>query len=317
MHDLNDLMIFARIVEHGGVAAAARAMGLPKSTVSRRLSALEDRLGVRLIQRTSRASMVTDVGRAYHRHCQAMIAAADAAQEVIAHNQAEPRGLIRMSCPLPLLSTAIAPILARFMIDFPEVRIEVDATQRRVDVVEEGFDLALRVRPLPLEDSDLVVRILGHSTVAIVAAPTLLDRHAPVRHPDDLARLPTVAQMPAGGRGSIEAVAPAIRHWTLTGPGGETVRIPHEPRFAADDLPTLHHMVRAGLGITILPHYLVQHDLNARRLVTLLPDWRPPSGAVHAAFPSRRGLVPAVRHLIDRLADEFNGESGLSETAAE
>ncbi|WP_372014789.1 LysR substrate-binding domain-containing protein [Tistrella mobilis] len=312
MQDLNDLMIFARIVEHGGVAAAARALSLPKSTVSRRLAALEDRLGVRLIQRNTRAWTVTEVGRAYHRHCQAVIAAAEAAQEVIDHSRAEPRGLIRMSCPLPLLFTAIAPILSRFMADYPEVRVEVEATQRRVDVIEEGFDLALRVRPLPLEDTDLVVRILGQSASVVVASPQLLHGRPPVTRPEEIATLPTIAQTIPGMRSHAGNDASPPHHWVLTGPGGEVVRVAHHPRLAVDDLPTLHHMALAGIGVTILPDYLVAPHLEAGRLVALLPDWHPPSGAVHAAFPSRRGLVPAVRRLIDRLADEFDGEAGYS-----
>ncbi|MGQ9365112.1 LysR substrate-binding domain-containing protein [Azospirillum sp. ST 5-10] len=294
MQDLNDLYLFAKVVEHRGFAAAGRALGLPKSKLSRRIAALEERLGVRLIQRSTRRFAVTEIGQNYHRHCLAVVAEAEAAQEAVDRVRTEPQGQVRLSCPGPLLQSHVGAMLTAFMAAHPRVRLHAEATMRRVDVIEEGFDLALRVRIPPLDDSDLVVRPLAPSAHVLVGAPSLFAGRRPPQTPADLAAFDSL-DLPASGE----------HLWRLRGPDGTLVAVPHLPRLVTEDMETLRRAAVAGLGLVRLPQFLVQDDLADGALVAVLTDWNPPAGLIHAVFPSRRGLVPAVRSLIDHLAAGF------------
>ena len=159
--DLNDLRLFAEVVEHGSYTAAARSLGLQTSKLSRRIRALEEALGVRLLNRTSRSLSLTDTGRQFHQHCLALVAEAKAAKDVVDRTRAKAQGVVRISCPVALLESGISAMLVRYIQDNPEVQVRLDATNRRVDVVEEGLDFAIRVRLPPLENTDLAVRQLG------------------------------------------------------------------------------------------------------------------------------------------------------------
>lgn len=159
--DLNDFAWFVHVVEQGGFAAAGRALDEPKSKLSRRIAQLEEQLGVRLIQRTTRQFNVTEVGQTFYEHCKAMLVEAQAAQDAIAALQVEPRGVVKLTCPVTLLHVHVGPMLAKFMARYPDVTLQLEATNRRVDVVGEGVDIAIRVRPRPIEDSDLVMRVLA------------------------------------------------------------------------------------------------------------------------------------------------------------
>lgn len=295
MRNLNDLYYFAQVVEHAGFAAAARALGVPKSKLSRRVALLEEQLGVRLIQRSTRHFSVTEIGQVYHRHCAAIIAEAEAAQEVIDRTSAEPQGLVRVSCPVALMQSRVAGVVSRFLVDHPRVRVHVEATNRRVDVIAEGFDIALRVRTPPLEDTGLVVRMLeGHGS-ALVASPGFLDLKVRPREPDDLARFD-----------SLDLTWPNGDHvWRLTGPDGAISMVAHRPKLVVDEMMTLRQASLDGVGIVLLPRFLVESDIARGALEVVLPQWVPPSGLIHAVFPSRRGLLPAVRRFIDVLAAEF------------
>jgi len=293
MQDLNDLYYFVQVVDHRGFAPAARALGLQKSKLSRRIALLEDRLGVRLIQRSSRRFSVTEIGQDYYRHCVAMLVEAEAAQAAIDQVRAEPQGVIRMSCPTALLAFQFGALLARFLALYPKVGIDLESTNRRVDVIGEGFDLAIRVRPPPLAESELVMRRFDERSVRIVASPDLL-RIRPITLPSDLAAVPSLDFGPAA----------AEHRWRLTHADGTVAEIRHAPRLVTDDMAVLREAAIAGTGAARLPTMAVWDDLREGRLVTVLPDWRPPSEIVHAVFPSRRGLLPSVRALLDFLADE-------------
>lgn len=292
MRDLNDLYYFTQVVEHGGFSAAGRALGLPKSKLSRRVAQLEESLGVRLLQRSSRRFSLTEMGQAYYRHCRAMVVEAEAAEEVIEHSQAEPQGTIRLSCPVTLLQVRLVPIINGFLNDYPKVTIHVDATNRRVDVIEEGLDLAFRVRKPPLDDSGLIVKVLEQGDAYLVGSPALLDSRRRPARPEDLVALPSLSMTKAGDRHS----------WQLIGPDGALRDVGHQPRLVTDDLVALRQAVCAGIGVAQLPAMLVEDDIAAGRLERLLPDWVIPRGVIHAAFPSRRGLVPTVRLFLDHLA---------------
>ncbi|MGQ2974997.1 MAG: LysR substrate-binding domain-containing protein [Sphingopyxis sp.] len=293
MQDLNDLYLFVQAVDHGGFAAAARALGLQKSKVSRRIGLLEDRLGVRLIQRSTRRFSVTEIGQEYYRRCVAMLVEAEGAQTVIDQSRAEPCGVVRLSCPTGLLAFQFGELLGRFMALYPAVELHLESTNRRVDVIGEGFDLAIRVRPPPLTESELVMRRFDERTIRIVASPDLLKQRA-ITLPADLAGLPSVDFGPAGGE----------HRWRLTHADGSVAEVRHAPRLVTDDMAVLRDAALAGAGAARLPTLVVWDDLQAGRLVTVLPDWRPSNEIVHAVFPSRRGLLPSVRALLDFLADE-------------
>lgn len=293
MQDLNDLYYFVQSVDHGGFAAAARALGIQKSKLSRRIGLLEDRLGVRLIQRSTRRFSVTEIGREYYRHCVAMLVEAEAAQAAVDQSRAGPRGVVRLSCPTGLLAFQFGDLFGRFMASFPDVDLHVESTNRRVDVIGEGFDLAIRVRPPPLAESDLVMRRFDERTVRVVASPELLrTRH--ITLPADLAGLPSLDFGPAGGE----------HRWRLFHTDGSMAEVRHVPRLVTDDMAALRAAAIAGVGAVRLPTLTIWEDLQAGRLVTILPDWQPPSEIVHAVFPSRRGLLPSVRALLDFLTGE-------------
>lgn len=295
MQDLNDLYLFVQAVDHGGFAPAARAIGMPKSRLSRRIGLLEERLGVRLIQRSTRRFAVTEIGQEYHRHCVAMLIEASAAQEAIDRSRSGPQGLIRVSCPPALVCFAIGEMVARYMIANPRVTVELESTSRRVDLIGEGFDVAIRVRFPPLEDSELMTRILGESRQRMLAAPSLVaNRTLPLR-PADLATLPSIG------------VGPSTREhvWQLKGPQEASVRIPYQPRLVTDDMAQLLYSAVAGVGVAQLPTLVAGQAVDAGKLIDILPDWTPSAGIVQAVFPSRRGLLPSVRSFIDFLAKEY------------
>jgi DNA-binding transcriptional LysR family regulator len=295
VQDLNDLRFFAEVVEQNGFAAAARKLGLPRSRLSRRLGLLEARLGVRLIQRSTRRFAVTEIGREYYHHCVAMMVEAEAAQDTIDRIRSEPQGVVRVSCPSSLIYFEVGEMITRFMVEYPKVKVLLESTNRRVDVIREGFDLAIRVRFPPLDDTDLVIRKLADSPQRLAASPSVLKDSAGPLVPADLAGLPSLALNPA-----------EVEHeWRLDGPDGATATIRHTPRFVTEDMVALRLAALRGVGVCQFPTFVVQDDIRAGRLIDLLPGWAPRAGIIHAAFPSRRGMLPSVRTLLDFLAKEY------------
>lgn len=299
MQDLNDMLYFAEVVERGGFAAAGRALGIPKSRLSRRVSDLEAQLGVRLLQRTTRKLSLTEVGEAYLRHCQAMRESAQAAADTVAQVQTVPRGTIRVSCPVTLAQTVLAELIPRFLANCPEVRIDMLVSNRAVNLVEEGIDVALRVRPSVEDSGSMVVKRLDHATQILVASPEQLIRQGAPRTLEDLVRLDSIAMSAPDGRST----------WNLIGPGGVHQVVHHTPRYVADDLLTLKIAAMAGTGLCWMPDYMCQDEIRQRKLVRVLPDWAPQPAIVHAVFPSRRGLSPAVRRFLDYLGEAMPGRS--------
>jgi DNA-binding transcriptional LysR family regulator len=293
MQDLNDMFYFAEVVEQGSFAAAGRALGLPKSRLSRRVAELETRLGVRLLQRTTRKLSLTEVGEVYFRHCAAMRSEAGAADEAVMRVQSEPRGTVRVTCPITLAQGVLGDKLPQFLAAYPQVRVEMEVTNRVVDLVEEGIDVALRVRTSLDGSASLVVKRLSASTGLLVASPAQLARQGMPQSPPDLQRLDTVAMSAVDGRAALR----------LVGPEGAEYTWHHRPRFVADDLLTLKHAVINGTGASFLPDYMCTPEMADGRLVQLLPGWSLPPGVLHAVFPSRRGLIPAVRVFLDFLGD--------------
>jgi len=298
--DLNDYAYFAEVVAHGGFAAAGRALREPKSKLSRRVAGLEERLGLRLIERSSRRFRVTDTGQAFYERCRAILAEAEQAEALVMQAQAEPHGRIRFSCPTGMIEP-ISGLISSFLLRYPKVRLQLVATDRAVDLIAERVDLALRVRASLTSDAALTMRSLGKSTRILVASPQLAGRIGTI---DQLAQLPALATNDAAD--DLE--------WHLETEAGRAHMLRVEPRLGCEDMAAVRNAAIDGLGVAILPDHVCYEALKAGRLVRILPEWRGVQGIVHLVFTTRRGLPPAVRALIDHLAAGFPRGSADGET---
>jgi DNA-binding transcriptional LysR family regulator len=295
LQPLEGFYYFTQVVDQGGFARASRALGIPKSRLSRHVAALEATLHARLIQRSTRRFVVTEVGREVYRHATAMLAEADAALEAVEFARSAPRGTIKVSCPVGVAQSALAAILPQFLAEFPAVRLQLHVSNRRVDVMSEGFDVALRVRSQPSGEDGLVMRAFKEVDEFLVASPEYLQRSGEPENPAQLATRDTLDYT-----GELDR-----RPWELRGPGGSSARVDHTARVLCHDFVVLRAAALAGLGIAQLPDAVVREDLRSGSLRRVLPGWKSPQGILHVVFPSRRGLLPAVRAFIDFLAERI------------
>ena len=291
--DLNDYRYFAVVVDCGGFSAAARQLGLPKSRLSRRVAGLEARLGVRLLQRSTRRITVTHVGQQVLAHCQALLREAEAAECAAARVKAEPSGRVRVSLPMNILDISLIGVFEKFLIDHPKVTLDVIQTSRRVDLIEEGIDLALRVRAADDEDPQWATRRLMPTRPLLVASPALAEAHG---------GLGTLAQLEAAP--ALGATSPDGKvHLKMEGPAGEVRDIALVPRLSSDHFALRTRAAVLGLGVTMLPEMFALPEIKAGRLVEVLPGWRFQLNHFQAVYVSQRGLSPAVRALLDALAE--------------
>lgn len=289
---LDDLRLYAAVVRHGGYAAAARALGIPTSRLSRHVDALERHLDVRLLQRSTRRFRVTPIGERLARHAEAMLAEASAALAVVAQATAVPRGRVRVACPIAVAESMLAPVLPGFLGRYPEVRLDVEVSNRRVDVLAEGFDCALRVRQQPSGEDGLVMRRFAELEELLVASPAYCEASGRPDAPGGLRGHPFLGFGFGGEQARLVLKAADGR--------AETVEL--SPRLSCAEFGVLREAAIAGLGIALLPESVARPALADGRLVRVLPDWRLPLGVFHVVFPHRRGLLPAVRAFIDFLA---------------
>lgn len=301
MQDLNDLYYFAQVVDAGGFSAASRRLDIPKSRLSRRIALLEERLQMRLLQRTTRRLRLTAAGERYLQYCRTVTESARAAEDAMRQLRVEPAGAVVMSAPVAIARDLLPGLLPEFLQAWPKVDIQVLASNRRVDLITEGVDLALRVRSRLDADADMVMREFGTSASYLVASPAFLQRHGQPQHPSELAELPTLSF----GSG------PSPHHWTLHGPRGEPVVLTVRPRLCADDFPSLADAAIEGCGVALLPDMAVAQAVHEGRLVQVLPQWKSDAGVFHMVYPSRRGMLPAVRVLVDFLAERLPTRYGL------
>jgi DNA-binding transcriptional LysR family regulator len=288
--NLNDLRLFVQLVDHGGISAASRRLGVPKQTLSKRLEHLEQEAGARLVQRTTRRFVVTELGRDLYRHASAMVTEAEAAEHVLAGRLAEPSGTVRVTASIPTVQLVLAPLLPTIARAYPKLRLVVDATDRFVDLVREGYDVAVRDHAEPLGDSTLVQRRLRTDATWLVAAPTFLAGRAPSR-PAELAFLEAIAESASEGP------------WTLRSSSGEVVAVTPEWRYAANETVSLLHAARAGLGIARIPESLCAPAIASKELVRVLPEWSAGEVTTSLLVPHRRSLLPSVRVVVDALLD--------------
>lgn len=289
MENLNDLYLFALVVDKGSFTAASKVAGLTTSRVSRRIAGLEERLGVLLLHRTTRKLSVTTIGEMYYAHCRAIVGEAEAAAEVVERIQSSPRGRVRITSPALSAQSVLGEIITDFMHVYPDVRISLTETDRFVDLVEEGIDVAIRFRATPMEDSSLVARSLGKSPSYLIASPGYLDQHGRPANPGELSQLQSLGKARNDGAYS----------WLLTNKNGDTQSVAFEPILESDDWLVLRQAVISGLGVVAMPVDFCREQIECGELEQVLPDWNLPSANLHIVFTSRRGLIPAVRAFID------------------
>jgi DNA-binding transcriptional LysR family regulator len=303
--DLNDLYYFCEIVRHGGIAAAERATREPKSKLSRRLAQLEDRLGVRLVERSTRRFRVTEVGQIFYQHCYAMVLEAEQAQAAVAGTKDRPAGIVRFACPTGMLET-VTPILVSFLAAYPDVSLDVVTSNTPIDLIEQRVDVALRVRFSLDGVASLTMRALASSRRILVATPLIAAQIEGETDPDALGHLPCLAF------GADDA--PDV--WELVGTEQREKVVRIKPRLTSGELFVLRAAAVAGLGVALIPDHFCQEELLDGRLVRLLPEWCKQPGLIHAVFTSKRGLTPAVRALIDHLIIGFKQDHSLEDSSA-
>uniref|UniRef100_B0T964 Transcriptional regulator, LysR family n=1 Tax=Caulobacter sp. (strain K31) TaxID=366602 RepID=B0T964_CAUSK len=291
MDDLNDLMFFGDVVTHGGFAAAARATGVPKSKLSRRVAVLEEQLGVRLIERSTRRFVVTEIGQAFHARCRAMVLEAEGAMALVAESRGEPRGLVRFSCP-PGILQALSPLLPAFFSLYPGAKLSILSTNAPVNLIDQRIDVALRVRSSIDKDASLMTRGLASSHRILVAAPDVAKRldDAPI---EALGQAPTLTFMDQP------------QSWGLTRGDGAVRTIELQPRLTCGEIFTLINAAVGGAGVALLPDHSCRRELASGALVRLWPDWSGPKSSIYLVFTTRRGQPPVVRVFIDYLAARF------------
>ncbi|MFD2056967.1 LysR family transcriptional regulator [Mesorhizobium calcicola] len=290
MIDFNDIVVFARVVEAGSFTAAARLLAMPKTTVSRRIAALEREVGVRLLQRTTRSLNLTDAGRLYYEQSSQGLRTIEEANLRLAEARAEPSGTIRISAPVGFGGHFLIRTVVDFLAMYPKTNVELRLTDDRLNLVEDGIDLAFRTGIL--RDSTLIARKLGSAHRLLCASPDYLARHGMPESPADLTHHRCVIAGPSASGA----------HWVLDGPHGqETVIV--AGRFAANEMQAVVAAALAGFGIAQLPQPIAEGLIDDGRLQHILRDYTTPAGGLHALYPSSRHLSPLVRAFIE-LASE-------------
>lgn len=295
--DANDLLIFARVADAASFSRAAEQLGLPKSTVSRRVSLLEERLGERLIQRTTRRLTLTDYGRQLLEHARQVAAEVDAVRALSEFHQARPSGRLRVSMPNDFATLLLTDMLAAFVTLHPAVSLELDLSPRRVDLLGENFDLAIRMGSLP-DDASLAARKLADFPGGLYAAPQYLAEHGEPAHPDALMQHATLRLFGRSGEPAVwELRHPDERQAWQGSPRAHTV---------ANSPELLIHLARAGAGITAVPDYFAAPWVRQGLLRRVLPAWSLPAHAAWAVFPGRRLMPAKTRAFLDMLLAALN-----------
>ncbi len=292
MRNLNDYYFFVQVVEQGGFALAARHTGMPKSTLAKRVAALEAELGVRLIQRTSRRFTVTELGQQFYRHAAAMLIEADAAEDIVKGRLAEPSGTVRITASVPTAQGLLAKALVELAVAYPKIHVSLHVTDRFVDMVQEGFDIAVRNHFAPLPDSGLVQRRVASEPICLVASPAYLAARGTPRLPQDLQQHSGLISSMAGGP------------WRLESDNGVMVEVALTPRMHADESTVLLHAAQEGLGIACLPRHMCEAAIAAGRVQRVLPEWRAGTVTTTLLMPHRRGQLPSVRLVADAIVGE-------------
>jgi DNA-binding transcriptional LysR family regulator len=285
--------VFTKVVDTKSVTGAAEQLGLPKSTVSRRLAQLEERLGVRLVQRTTRKLALTEIGEAYYLRCARIVSDVAAAEQLVTDMQATPRGRVRVTSTVDFSMHYLGPIVATFLAEHPDINVELHGTDRVVDLIEEGFDVAVRFGALG--ESSLVARRLCSVSLALCAAPSYIAKHGAPAHIEELDAHDHLVFTPG----------PRKQAWTLLC-GEATFEFGRPARFASNMVRAVRAHALAGSGVACLPDYMIATDLAAGALVRVLPDWATQPADIHAVITTRNNLPPRLARFLDHLARALN-----------
>lgn len=291
LKNLNDLYYFVQVAHFGGFSAASRALDLPKSKLSARVLALENRLGVLLFQRTTRKIKLTETGVLLLGHAQMVLNEVEIAQELIDQSRAEPSSLVRLSCP-KLLTNMLSPYLPDFMATYPGIKLQLLATDSRLDPIADNIDVALRLRQRKDMDKGMVARELGQSVRILVATPDYLQQHPTLTDPQQLSTQPLLTLIDIGKEQS----------WDLIGPEEEMRTVRVSPRLMCSEWAVVKNALYQHMGIALVPDITCHQALAKGELVRVLPQWACAPLIIHAVFPTRRGMMPPVRALVDFLA---------------
>jgi DNA-binding transcriptional LysR family regulator len=294
MLDLKDVYFFVQVVDHGSFTSASEALGLHKSTLSHRIKELETSLGVRLINRTSRRFGVTEVGAEFYQHALALLESAAGAEEAVRRRLEEPSGIIRITAPVEISQYLLRGVLPAFLSRHPKVSIQENATDRMVDIVGEGFDLAIRGHGSRLQDSELVQRPIAEAPWCLFAGSAYYAQMPAPERLEDLASHHIIAMARKGPP-----------QWKLHGPDGRVHTMSFTPRFQSNSLISLKEAACANLGVAALPGYICREELKNGMLHQLLPGWIASEARISALIPYRKGRLPAVRLFVDYLAAEL------------
>lgn len=297
MLDLNDFFLFVHVVDRGGFTAAGRALRMPKSTLSHRMQQLENDLGVRLLNRTSRRFGMTDAGEEFYRHAVSMLREAELAETTIRHRLTEPTGTIRCTAGVATMQFAMSDIIASFLAQYPKVNVVAHSADRSVDIVGENFDVAIRAHTDPLPDSTLVQKTLAPAPWFLFAGASYIEANGEPKTPQELQHHPSLFMMRSG-------VAPVWRLRHAHKAKDELV-MPLTPRLLSDDMVGLQQAAIQGLGVVALPGYVCRAAVRSGALRRILPDWIAGDSTLTALIPYRKGLLPSVRVFLDHLAAEF------------
>lgn len=292
MEDLNAMIVFARVVEARSFSTAAEQLGMSKSTVSKHVSRLEDRLGARLLNRTTRRLNPTEVGLAFYEHCARIAAEVEEAEAVASRLQTSPRGTLRVNAPVSFALLHVVPAIPEFLAHHPELTVDLTLNDRFVDLIDEGFDLAIRIATLP--DSSLIARRLAPNRMVVCAAPAYLERHGVPREPGELGR-----------HNCASYTYPALKNEWSFREGKREITIAVRGNFQSNNGGALRAAALAGLGIVLLPAFIVGEDLKIGTLKRLLGAYELPETSVYAVFPHNRHLSAKIRVFVDFLAARF------------
>jgi DNA-binding transcriptional LysR family regulator len=293
--DLNDTLVFVKVAEHGSFISAARALGLPKTTVSRKVQELEARLGAQLLHRTTRKLGLTEAGNVYFEHCQRIARELDEAESAVGQLQGGPRGWLRITAPYSMGIERIAPLLGEFHARHPEVRVDMVLTNESLDLIDKELDVALRFGALP--DSNLVARRLAVLRTNVYASPYYIERHGEPLHPDDLQHHRALAMQKHRRNGSF--------YWPLSD-GGRMTDFRIDPAFIANDPAGLRGVLLSGEGLMLCSDVMVKAYAERGHLRRVLAGWTGPEFELNALFPRGRVQSPKVRAFVDFLVERLN-----------
>ncbi|MDF2416197.1 LysR family transcriptional regulator [Acinetobacter beijerinckii] len=295
MNSFDDFHYFYLVVKHGGFSAASEAENISKSKLSRRIIELENKFNVNLIQRTTRHFKVTELGQEFYDECCKVIAQVECAENVLLKQKSEPQGLVKISCPPLMMHFQIRKLLNQFLKTYPKVEIALELTSRRVDVLHDDIDIAIRTSFEPNEDSSLIIRDVIQTEHCLVAAPELLQGKQ-ITHYSELSGYPSVAL----------GIQKNQYIWHLCGVDrDETVDVPYSPRVRSNDLAGVYYAVSDGLGIADLPYLTVQADIEKGKLIHILPEWKSNRGTVQLVYASRKGQRLVVEKLLEMLIENL------------